>query len=274
MHTIMSPGGNAKTAIICAMTPAAMSEEQTVSTLRFATQAKSIKNHAQVNEVLDDAAKINRLKKEMAAMKAELEAARAQSVGNREAELQEALDAATKDKENLLVRVLEANEKILTSSQAAPPRKSLMPKKSKVRRETWCGPAMRKNMRMSMFQRPLVPLAPLPQVIQPDHALEKNTLVNSSSSFQLTSNKSFERDLGAAERQRLEELEEEEEEEEELENEVFPDFLSLPSSAGKKPKKRTGTVTFATSPALFVSPQRKRQKEDLLNITDGGTPKV
>ena len=99
-------------------------------------------------------------------------------------------------------------------------------------------------------------------------------MVNSSSSFQLTSNKSFERDLGAAERQRLEELEEEEEEEEELENEVFPDFLSLPSSAGKKPKKRTGTVTFATSPALFVSPQRKRQKEDLLNITDGGTPKV
>ena len=272
MHTIMSLGGNAKTAIICAMTPAAMSEEQTVSTLRFATQAKSIKNHAQVNEVLDDAAKINRLKKEMAAMKAELEAARAQSVGNREAELQEALDAATKDKENLLVRVLEANEKILTSSQAAPPRKSLMPKKSKVRRETWCGPAMRKNMRMSMFQRPLVPLAPLPQVLQPVHALEKNTLVNSSSSFQLTSNKSFERDLGAAERQRLEELEEEEEEE--LENEVFPDFLSLPSSAGKKPKKRTGTVTFATSPALFVSPQRKRQKEDLLNITDGGTPKV
>ena len=44
-----------------------MSEEQTVSTLRFATQAKAIKNHAQVNEVLDDAAKINRMKKEMAA---------------------------------------------------------------------------------------------------------------------------------------------------------------------------------------------------------------
>ena len=63
---ICIPGGNAKTAIICAVTPAAMSEEQTVSTLRFATQAKAIKNHAQVNEVLDDAAKINRMKKEMA----------------------------------------------------------------------------------------------------------------------------------------------------------------------------------------------------------------
>ena len=105
-----------------------MSEEQTVSTLRFATQAKAIKNHAQVNEVLDDAAKINRMKKEMAALRAELEAARVQSVGNREAELQEALDEATREKENLLVRVQDANEKILTSSQAAPPRKSMMPK--------------------------------------------------------------------------------------------------------------------------------------------------
>ena len=248
-----------------------MSEEQTVSTLRFATQAKAIKNHAQVNEVLDDAAKINRMKKEMAAMKAELDAARAQSVGNREAELQEALDEATREKENLLVRVLDANEKILTSSQAAPPRKSMMPKKSKVRRETWCGPAMRKNMRMSMFQRPLVPLAPLPSAFEPDFALEQNTRANSNSSFQLTSNKSFEQDLGAAEKQRLEELDEEEEQ---LEDSVFPGMLPVPVSANQHPKKRTGTVTFATSPAMFVSPLRKRAKEDVLNLTDGGTPKV
>ena len=248
-----------------------MSEEQTVSTLRFATQAKAIKNHAQVNEVLDDAAKINRMKKEMAAMKAELDAARAQSVGNREAELQEALDEATREKENLLVRVLDANEKILTSSQAAPPRKSMMPKKSKVRRETWCGPAMRKNMRMSMFQRPLVPLAPLPSAFESDFALEQNTRANSNSSFQLTSNKSFEQDLGAAEKQRLEELDEEEEQ---LEDSVFPGMLPVPVSANQHPKKRTGTVTFATSPAMFVSPLRKRAKEDVLNLTDGGTPKV
>ena len=269
---ICIPGGNAKTAIICAVTPAAMSEEQTVSTLRFATQAKAIKNHAQVNEVLDDAAKINRMKKEMAALKAELDAARVQSVGNREAELQEALDEATKEKENLLVRVLDANEKILTSSQAAPPRKSMMPTKSKVRRETWCGPAMRKNMRMSMFQRPLVPLAPLPSAFEPDFTLEKNTKANSNSSFQLTSNKSFEQDLGAVEKQRLEELDEEEEQ---LEDSVFPEMLlPVPVSGHQKPKKRTGTVSFASSPSMFVSPLRKRQKEDILNLTDGGTPKV
>lgn len=50
--------------------------------------------------------------------------------------------------------MLEANEKMLVSSQAAPSRKSVMPAKQKnSRRETWCGPNMRKNTRMSMFQR-------------------------------------------------------------------------------------------------------------------------
>ena len=68
-----SIGGNAKTAIICTVTPAAMSEDQTISTLRFASQAKTIKNHAKVNEVLDDQAEINRLKKDMAKLLNELE---------------------------------------------------------------------------------------------------------------------------------------------------------------------------------------------------------
>ena len=122
-----------------------------------------------------------------------------------------------------------------------------------------------------MFQRPLVPLAPLPSAFEPDFALEQNTRANSNSSFQLTSNKSFEQDLGAAEKQRLEELDEEEEQ---LEDSVFPGMLPVPVSANQHPKKRTGTVTFATSPAMFVSPLRKRAKEDVLNLTDGGTPKV
>ena len=149
-----SLGGNAKTAIICAVTPAAMSEEQTVSTLRFATQAKSIKNNAKVNEVLDDAAKMNRMKKELAEVKKALEASKAASCSNREVELQEALDQATKDKEEYMQRMLAANEKMLTSSQAAPPRKSMMPVKARAnRRATVCGQALRKNMRMSMFQR-------------------------------------------------------------------------------------------------------------------------
>jgi centromeric protein E len=51
-----SLGGNAKTAVIATVTPAQMSEEQTLSTLRFASQAKTIKTHAQ--------AKINKLQVE------------------------------------------------------------------------------------------------------------------------------------------------------------------------------------------------------------------
>ena len=50
-----------------------MSEEQTFSTLRFASEAKRITNHAKVNEILDEQGQISRLKKEMEALKKELE---------------------------------------------------------------------------------------------------------------------------------------------------------------------------------------------------------
>ena len=55
------------------VTPAAMSEEQTISTLRFASEAKKIQNHAKVNEVLDNQATISRLKKEMEELKKQME---------------------------------------------------------------------------------------------------------------------------------------------------------------------------------------------------------
>ena len=50
-----------------------MSEEQTFSTLRFASEAKRITNHAKVNEILDEQGQISRLKKEMEALRKELE---------------------------------------------------------------------------------------------------------------------------------------------------------------------------------------------------------
>lgn len=46
-----SLGGNAKTAIICNLTPAACHVEETHSTLRFACRAKRVVNNAVVNEV-------------------------------------------------------------------------------------------------------------------------------------------------------------------------------------------------------------------------------
>jgi centromeric protein E len=58
-----SLGGNTKTAIVCTVTPAEL--VQTKSTLEFAARAKSIVQHAHVNEILDERAQMNRLRKEI-----------------------------------------------------------------------------------------------------------------------------------------------------------------------------------------------------------------
>ncbi len=46
-----SLGGNARTSIICTVTPASLHIDETLSTLRFANRAKKITNRPQVNEV-------------------------------------------------------------------------------------------------------------------------------------------------------------------------------------------------------------------------------
>ena len=53
-------GGNTKTSIICAVTPAPLHADETRSTLKFANRAKKIKNSPTVNEVLDDKAMLRR----------------------------------------------------------------------------------------------------------------------------------------------------------------------------------------------------------------------
>ncbi|ELU12712.1 hypothetical protein CAPTEDRAFT_83397, partial [Capitella teleta] len=58
-----SLGGNSKTAIIGNVTLASM--EETLSTLRFATSAKCIKNQAVVNEVISDSALLKRYRQEI-----------------------------------------------------------------------------------------------------------------------------------------------------------------------------------------------------------------
>lgn len=60
-----SLGGNAKTAIICNITPAALHQEESHSTLRFACRAKRVVNNAMVNEVVSDAAVLKRQAKEI-----------------------------------------------------------------------------------------------------------------------------------------------------------------------------------------------------------------
>jgi len=47
-------GGNSKTLMICAISPATDNYEETLSTLRYADQAKKIKNNAIINESEQD----------------------------------------------------------------------------------------------------------------------------------------------------------------------------------------------------------------------------
>ncbi|XP_054018723.1 centromere-associated protein E [Dryobates pubescens] len=66
-----SLGGNAKTVIICTITP--VSFDETLSTLQFASTAKRMKNTPKVNEVLNDDALLKRYRKEILDLKKQLE---------------------------------------------------------------------------------------------------------------------------------------------------------------------------------------------------------
>ena len=58
-----SIGGNARTAIICTITPAAAYAEETLSTIKFASRAKTITNNPEINEELRGDALLRRLKR-------------------------------------------------------------------------------------------------------------------------------------------------------------------------------------------------------------------
>uniref|UniRef100_UPI00398F5893 centromere-associated protein E n=1 Tax=Pristiophorus japonicus TaxID=55135 RepID=UPI00398F5893 len=66
-----SLGGNAKTLIICTITPVVF--EETLSTLQFASTAKFMKNTPHVNEVLEDQAMLKRCRKEIMDLKSRAE---------------------------------------------------------------------------------------------------------------------------------------------------------------------------------------------------------
>jgi len=64
-----SLSGNARMAIICCVTPSELYQEETRSTLQFASRAKLVKTRAHINEVLNDRALIKKLQRELASIK-------------------------------------------------------------------------------------------------------------------------------------------------------------------------------------------------------------
>jgi centromeric protein E len=67
-----SLGGNARTAIICTMSPAHCHVEQSRNTLLFASCAKEVTTNAQVNVVVSDKAMVKQLQRELSRLENEL----------------------------------------------------------------------------------------------------------------------------------------------------------------------------------------------------------
>lgn len=67
-----SLGGNARTAIVCTLSPARSQVEQSRNALLFASCAKEVTTDAKVNVMVSDKALVRQLKKELANMEHEL----------------------------------------------------------------------------------------------------------------------------------------------------------------------------------------------------------
>jgi hypothetical protein len=67
-------GGNCKTTMIAMISPALEAFPESLSTLKFANRAKSIKNEANINEDLDQRALLRRYEQQLKHLKSELEA--------------------------------------------------------------------------------------------------------------------------------------------------------------------------------------------------------
>ncbi|XP_043104393.1 centromere-associated protein E isoform X2 [Puntigrus tetrazona] len=132
-----SLGGNAKTVIICTITPATVDE--TVSTLQFASAAKRMKNDPHVTEVSDEGALLKRYRNEIVDLKRRLQ--EVSSVTQTTATERESLCQLLQEKDQLQ-RDQEDRIKNLTKLLVTASNVALVPKVPK-RRVTWGGKLLR-----------------------------------------------------------------------------------------------------------------------------------
>ncbi|XP_068683876.1 centromere-associated protein E-like isoform X2 [Montipora foliosa] len=136
-----SLGGNAKTSMICTITTAAV--EETISTLKFASRAKTIKNCPEVNEVLDDGTLLKRYRKEICELKKQLTEMSQESSISRMQELQVEKEKMVEMLEQQRIQQSEQEQKIkrlrnmICSAGREDGTKTNKEKLAK-RRLTWC----------------------------------------------------------------------------------------------------------------------------------------
>lgn len=106
-----SLGGNTLTSMLCAVTPAPMHREETVSTLKFGQLCKSIKNSVKSNDgAIDEKTLVKQYRNTIVDLKAKLEAA---SKGVIMADPESALGQALQDKVDLEARVRQLEAQVI-----------------------------------------------------------------------------------------------------------------------------------------------------------------
>ncbi|XP_042638594.1 centromere-associated protein E [Orycteropus afer afer] len=130
-----SLGGNAKTRIICTVTP--VSFDETLTTLQFASTAKYMKNTPYVNEVSSDEALLKRYRKEIMDLKKQLEEV---SLETRAQAMEKDQLAQLLEEKDLLQKVqiekIQNLTQMLVTSSSLTSQQELKAKKK--RRVTWC----------------------------------------------------------------------------------------------------------------------------------------
>ncbi|CAM0911728.1 unnamed protein product [Alopecurus aequalis] len=106
-----SLGGNARTAIVCTMSPAHTHIEQSRNTLLFATCAKEVVTNAQVNVVMSDKALLKHLQRELARLENELKVPESGSCSSHAEALREK-DAQIKKLEKQVRELMEEKDTV------------------------------------------------------------------------------------------------------------------------------------------------------------------
>jgi kinesin family protein 3/17 len=104
-----SLGGNAKTIMIATLSPASYNYDETISTLRYASRAKNIKNKPKVNEDPKDAM-LRTFQEEIARLRAQLEAEE-DTVGEREPTPEEEPDTGSEEQLDAKINQIENRSK-------------------------------------------------------------------------------------------------------------------------------------------------------------------
>ncbi|XP_076026646.1 centromere-associated protein E [Genypterus blacodes] len=133
-----SLGGNAKTVIICTITPVALDE--TLSTLQFASTAKKMKNDPHVTEVSDDGALLKRYRNEIADLKRRLHELQVSPVTQTTGEEKDVISQLLQEKDQLQ---REQEDRIKNLTKLLVTGSNLLVSRMPKRRVTWGGKMLR-----------------------------------------------------------------------------------------------------------------------------------